>query len=592
MKARQLFEKELKNKLALKSSGKQSEEALIIKAFKYFDLDNSGECSKDEFIKAIAKLGVTGFSNKQLLEIFDTYDQNKNGELDYKEFAGCLFDEDEDEEADNNDGHHEEVSEEARQKLHNSKIMDKFRSVILKRGGNGILGLARQFKIFDDNNSKTLDLAELTKAIKDFQVDLSPSEIKILFNILDTDGCGEVQYDEFLREIRGNMNAKRRNLVDKAFSKLDKDNSGHIDLDEISSVYNCKKHPEVLQGKKTEKEVFLEFMKTFQLHAEVKGLGKADHEITREEFQEYYENISASIDRDDYFELMMTNCWKLGDKESYEGNKAWSNKKDNNNNFSNSKPDKSAGKSFGNLNKNTKSSPFAVDNNVGFGGNTIKEKDNHDSNTPLDKFKNALCKRGVRGIMSIRRSFMIADDNNDKTIDIHEFTKLCKDYRIPLDTKEVKSLFREFDIDKNGSINYDEFVRGVTDRMNKRRKVIVKKAFEKLDRNGNGKVELDDIRETYNASKHPDVIKGKKTEDEILGEFLDTFEYHFNLLNENKSKDREISLEEFNEYYENISMSIDNDEYFELMINNAWNLNNSKVSKKGWKGEDNIFGKK
>jgi len=40
---RAAFEKELKNKLALKSSGKQSEETILMKAFKYFDLDNSGK---------------------------------------------------------------------------------------------------------------------------------------------------------------------------------------------------------------------------------------------------------------------------------------------------------------------------------------------------------------------------------------------------------------------------------------------------------------------------------------------------------------------------------------------------------------------
>ena len=92
--------------------------------------------------------------------------------------------------------------------------MDKFRERILARGGKGILGLARQFKIFDDNNSGTLDLPELTKAIRDFKVDLSPNEIKVLFNLLDTDQSGEVCYDEFLREIRGEMNSFRKNLVD------------------------------------------------------------------------------------------------------------------------------------------------------------------------------------------------------------------------------------------------------------------------------------------------------------------------------------------------------------------------------------------
>jgi len=64
----------------------------LLKAFKYFDLDNSGECSKDEFLKAITKIGITGFSDKNLLELFDLYDSNQNETLDYKEFSGILFD--------------------------------------------------------------------------------------------------------------------------------------------------------------------------------------------------------------------------------------------------------------------------------------------------------------------------------------------------------------------------------------------------------------------------------------------------------------------------------------------------------------------
>ena len=589
MKARTLFEKELKNKLALKSTGKQSEESLIIKAFKYFDLDNSGECSIDEFTKAVAKLGVTGFDSKALNDIFNTYDTNKNGELDYKEFACSLYNEDE-EEPEQEGKKENEVDETTRLKLHNSKVMDKFRTIILSRGGTGILGLARQFKIFDDNNSKTLDLQELTKAVRDFQVDLSSNEIKILFNILDNDGTGEIQYDEFLREIRGDMNQKRKALVNQAFSKLDKDKSGVIDFNEIASIYNCKKHPDVISGKKTEKEVYQEFMSTFQLHAQIKGKGKVDDDISRDEFQEYYENISASIDRDDYFELMMNNCWKLGQPEAYEGKKAWAN--DDSKKKFDSESGKAAGKNFTALSDKKKTNPFGVDDSLGFDGKQKSQIEIKDSDSPIEKFRAILARRGVRGIMSVRRSFMIADDNNDKTIDFNEFKKLCKDYRIPIDDKEIKALFGEFDSDRSGTIDYDEFLRGIVGKMSKRRLATVKKAFVILDKNGNGVVELDDIRGTYNASKHPDVKAGKKTEEEILGEFLDTFEYHFNLLNDNKSKDRSITLEEFNEYYNNISMSVDNDDYFDLILNNAWNLDGSRVTKKGWAADSDVFGKK
>ena len=41
----------------------------------------------------------------------------------------------------------------------------------------------------------------------------------------------------------------------------------------------------------------------------------------------------------------------------------------------------------------------------------------------------------------------------------------------------------------------------------------------------------------------------------------------------NGRHDRRVTLEEFIEYYNNVSMSIDNDQYFELMIVNAWKLN-------------------
>jgi len=101
----------------------------------------------------------------------------------------------------------------------------------------------------------------------------------------------------------------------------------------------------------------------------------------------------------------------------------------------------------------------------------------------------------------------------------------------------------------------------------------VKKAFDKLDKNKNGIVEIDDIKDVYNAKNHPDVKLGKKSEEEILSEFLDTFELHYSLLHPG-SRDGKISFDEFIEYYNNVSMSIDDDRYFDLMMTNAWNLNN------------------
>ena len=46
---------------------------------------------------------------------------------------------------------------------------------------------------------------------------------------------------------------------------------------------------------------------------------KKDGKVTFDEFLDYYRDVSASIDEDDYFELMIRNAWHLaGGKGNYE----------------------------------------------------------------------------------------------------------------------------------------------------------------------------------------------------------------------------------------------------------------------------------
>lgn len=111
----------------------------------------------------------------------------------------------------------------------------------------------------------------------------------------------------------------------QAYNKLDKDKNGYIDINDIKGVYNASKHPDVLQGKKTEEQILLEFLETFETHHSLRNNGAPDHIVTKEEFEEYYNHISAGIDNDQYFELMMNNAWKLNEADrTY--SKGWSNK--------------------------------------------------------------------------------------------------------------------------------------------------------------------------------------------------------------------------------------------------------------------------
>ena len=107
------------------------------------------------------------------------------------------------------------------------------------------------------------------------------------------------------------MDEFRKGLVLKAFSIMDKDGDGIIMVNDIKGVYTARLHPDVKSGKKSEDEVLGEFLETFEVHHGLHAKGPRDHEVTQKEFIEYYNHVSASIDDDKYFELMMINGYKL-----------------------------------------------------------------------------------------------------------------------------------------------------------------------------------------------------------------------------------------------------------------------------------------
>jgi Ca2+-binding EF-hand superfamily protein len=178
----------------------------------------------------------------------------------------------------------------------------------------------------DDNRSGSLDLPEFAKGVAESKLDITDVDVRVLFNAFDRDGNGTIDYDEFLRVVKGDMPVNRRKLVEKAYRVLDKDGSGEVDYNDICDVYNAKKHPAVLEGRKTERQVLEEFLSTFEMALS----GKADGIVTLDEFIEYYTAVSASIDNEDYFAQMMNSSWNIkGDASQYKSySKGWSNKDD------------------------------------------------------------------------------------------------------------------------------------------------------------------------------------------------------------------------------------------------------------------------
>lgn len=425
----------------------------------------------EEFAKAIEKIGIMIPTKQDLDALFNIYDVDRSGALDYKEFATGLF------------GKEVSMGGGSPQKGGGggssgpTELVEKLRTKLASRGARGIIGLGKQFRIMDDNNSRSLDTYEFNKAMKDYMLGFNDSELRTLFQYFDMDRSGTIDYDEFMRAIKGPMNANRKKFVAQAYNKLDKDKNGYIDINDIKGVYNGSKHPDVLQGKKTEEQILMEFLETFETHHSMRNNSAPDHIVTKEEFDEYYNNISASIDNDQYFELMMNNAWKLNEADrSY--SKGWSNK--------DTSPSKTPAQQYSKANGAGGARGGQVQSysrpqtgykaqgqsNSGYPGAQQKQGGsqqppmNMSEKQLMDQFRQKIAARGARGIVGLGKKFKIADDNNSKDLDLQEFKKACHDFRIGVNDKDVERLYKIFDRDQSGSIDYDEFLRGVRGEMN------------------------------------------------------------------------------------------------------------------------------
>lgn len=245
------------------------------------------------------------FKDYELEAVFNKYDANGNGKLDYEEFANFFA-----LKGSGNNPNVNPVFGVTREPP--NQVLDKVKSVLKARGANGIRGLGIVFRRIDNSRDRKLDRQEFMWGLRENGHDLAPSEFERIFKYFDKNNDGKIDYDEFLRGLRGEMNQRRKDLCMLAFNKLDRTGDGRITVDDLKDAYDVSFHPEFKQGKKSKQAILEEFMAQWDTV-------KKDGTVTPEEWLDYYADVSASVDDDDYFELMIRNAWHIaGGKGQYE----------------------------------------------------------------------------------------------------------------------------------------------------------------------------------------------------------------------------------------------------------------------------------
>ena len=74
----------------------------------------------------------------------------------------------------------------------------------------------------------------------------------------------------------------------------------------------------------------------------------------------------------------------------------------------------------------------------------------------------------------IRNHFEEMDDSGDGVLSKEEIKEGCQKLELPMTDKEIEIIFKEYDRDKSGTLDFDEFLLAMSDRNKAKKKSKIK----------------------------------------------------------------------------------------------------------------------
>ena len=453
--------------------------------------------------------GKTEVSYEEFINFFEIISINYKEDSEFEEFITNSFKlGNAEEQKEQNVNYENEENPESREETKEFlEALEKLREILEQKGAKGVIEFLRNFRNVDLAKSNGVDLDEfitvIQNLIKDSDITFPVKEIQNIFNVYDINQNGIMEYKKFLDDLLKlrEMPKSRKNHIQKIFNHLDFEGKQLLDINELTSLY--KKPPE--------NDPVPDLLDSFiTFHNILRG--NRNPLVTMNDFLRFYNYINFLIPETKHDQLFMdftSETWLLYDKSFDERKNLMKVKIEG----------------LGKQKNREAKNKLIVSHKTPYG--TIKDKINYNLNeeNPTTKYyvnkiedllghlRSILTQRGYSGIMSMRRTFMIIDENSSKKITFDEFEKLFKKYRYDLSPEEINNLFNYFDKDGSGFIDYDKFINGICGNLNKFRQDVLKQVFIKLDDDEKGYITVGQMRKEYNPKEHPLVRQGKRTED-------------------------------------------------------------------------------
>ena len=646
---------ELKNKILLKRINNKTEKQILFQTFKYFDKNTNGYCNFEDFIKVNEKIGVILSNPQELQEIFFYFDKNNEGVINYKDFINELFkptahnnsnknnndNEDEDSYGYSNNKNYSQTNY-----FSSYNNNDKKENIIFKQNNNinknhdrippykkpffdkivnsllkseigpsvSLLILHQGFILGDNNIMNQITIEEFIKIINDNHINLSISDIQMLFHSYELNNDGFFYYEEMFEDlINIYWNNQRKRISQRKSEEIINQlcKKGGLKINSLQNlIFVSKKYENYFYNQLNicdANEYYNELMKKYIGLKRILNCPR-DAFLTLDDLEEIMKYISFGIQNNVDFNKTINYIFKV---DSNDKNKM-SNKiieDPSENSFS---TNSQISKDNKNINK------FKNQNNI--------SNNNNNKNTNYNKFKNKtqsldyyyifrehFINYGIITLLNILKTFQYYD-NGTKNINKNDFIKIMKDFQINISTNIIEQLYSNFNNNQNQdiSLNYIIFISQLIDIFAHKNIInLINDIYDDINvycMNCSGKtMNLDFFKKFFNIHDNYFFNESNDVLNNILIVYerfhYDFYEKYMDEINNKNKKDIykllneniiQIEKNEFIWFYKFLNLFLENQIIFKKVILNDWknvlnsnNINNIRPNNKFCVNNDN-----
>ena len=499
------FEKELKQKVNLRTTGNVSAEKVLLDAFKYYDLEKTSVADEAMFLKVVKlRLNISTLSDVELRQIWRFY--AGSGALRYRDFVTQLFDANvqlmpvevvEERETRSFTGNKLDV---VREEEVAKRVIELIVFKLRQKEMSSFLKLYREFVISAGEGGLTLN--HFTKKKKKMGIEISFEDTSQLFNFL-RGSRNELDYLEVCQLLSASHSEERKTSLRRMFDKLDFAKSGRLNIGLLKDIFNPRNHFAYRSGRLTLEEVEAQFFEFVDLWPKVPRHSLV---VGAESFLFFFSFLSAHTREDKDFSSLVENCFR-----------------------------------FAELPRMSAASGKHIRSEVPSARLGIPPAE------ALASMASQLAKKGNRAHISFFKALKFNDFDHDGLLYQKELTKALKELRLDVSEPQLRGLFAAH-ADPEQRIRFEFILEKLVPPFEAPKVEMIKDLYTRLFA-GEVSHELSflAVQNAFNSKGHPDVKTGQKDQTEVRNEFLDALQTFLTLT---KGSHLSVSLYEFVRFFE------------------------------------------